>query len=79
MGRRHRELLGGDNIWFAPIEYVMVRKLEYFEHSGSDRHLRDIAGMLKVSAEYVDQVEIERLIKERGLCELWHRANNISG
>jgi len=55
-----------------------VRKLEYFEQSGSDRHLRDIAGMLKVSAEYVDRVEIERMVEERGLGVLWERATRIS-
>lgn len=78
MGRRHRELLGGDDIWFAPIEYVMVRKLEYFEHSGSDRHLRDIAGMLKVSAEYVDQVEIEQMVRERALGDAWKQATRLN-
>jgi len=78
MARRHSEPLGGDDIWFAPIEYVIVRKLEYFEQSGSDRHLRDIAGMLKVSAEYVDRVEIERMVEERGLGVLWERATRIS-
>ena len=78
MARRQSEMLGGDAIWFAPIEYVIVRKLEYFEQGGSDRHLRDIAGMLKVSAEYVDRPQIERLIKERGLGGLWERAKSLS-
>jgi len=65
------------SIWFAPIEYVIVRKLEYFEQSGSDRHLRDIAGMLKVSGEYLDRAQVERMIAERGLSEFWKRANSI--
>jgi hypothetical protein len=77
MARRQGEMIGGDAIWFAPIEYVIVRKLEYFEQSGSDRHLRDIAGMLKVSGEYLDRAQVERMIAERGLSEFWKRANSI--
>lgn len=38
----------------APVEYVIVRKLEYFQASGSDRHLRDVAMMLAVSGDLID-------------------------
>jgi hypothetical protein len=44
----------GSEIWVAPIEYVILRKLEYYEHSGSDRHLRDVAMMLRFSGDAVD-------------------------
>ncbi|UCF20859.1 MAG: hypothetical protein JSU87_05480 [Gemmatimonadota bacterium] len=50
MARRRRASIGGDAVWFAPLEYVIVRKLEYFQQSGSDRHLRDIVGMLRLSS-----------------------------
>jgi hypothetical protein len=46
--------VGGGNIWVAPIEYVILRKLEYFEQSGSDRHLRDVAMMLRISGDTVE-------------------------
>ena len=51
--RRERLQVGGTDIWIAPIEYVILRKLEYYEHSGSDRHLRDVAMMLRISGETV--------------------------
>jgi hypothetical protein len=77
MARRRTAPIGGDAIWFAPLEYVIVRKLEYFQHSGSDRHLRDIAGMLRVSWELVDQAELQRLIAERELAAAWQRVADL--
>lgn len=72
--RRRAEPMAGGRVWFAPIEYVIVRKLEYYEHSGSDRHLRDIAGMLRVSGDRLDLPELERLVAARGLEGTWERA-----
>src|ERR1043166_9328028 len=33
-------------LWLAPPEYVIVRKLEFYREGGSEKHLRDIRGML---------------------------------
>ena len=74
MARRRTASISGDAIWFAPLEYVIVRKLEYYQQSESDRHLRDIAGMLRVSGELVDDSELQRLIAERELATAWQRA-----
>jgi hypothetical protein len=49
--RRVRLPIGNAEIWIAPIEYVILRKLEYFQHSDSDRHLRDVAMMLRISGK----------------------------
>jgi hypothetical protein len=75
MSRRRTALIGGDDIWFAPLEYVIVRKLEYFQQGGSDRHLRDIAGMLRVSGEQIDHRQLDRLIVERQLGAPWRRVS----
>jgi hypothetical protein len=61
-GRRERVPVEGMSIWVAPIEYVILRKLEYFRASGSDRHLRDVAMMLRISGDSVDQSELQRWI-----------------
>ena len=37
------------NIWVAPPEYVIIRKLEFYEEGGSEKHLRDIAGILEMT------------------------------
>jgi hypothetical protein len=52
--RRTRLQVGENEIWVAPIEYVILRKLEYYERSGSDRHLRDVSMMFRISGETVD-------------------------
>lgn len=54
LGRRRRIEVDDLSIWVAPIEYVILRKLEYFRSSGSDRHLRDVAMMLRISGDLVD-------------------------
>jgi len=72
--RRRAETVAGQVVWFAPIEYVIVWKLEYYELSGSDRHLRDIGGMVRISGGDIDMATLGRLLAERGLERLWERA-----
>ena len=57
--RRRRVQVGDRSIWLAPIEYVLLRKLEYYRMSGSDRHLRDAAMILRISGDQVDQAALE--------------------
>jgi len=38
--------IDGDKVVFAPPEYVIVRKLQFFREGGSCKHLRDISRML---------------------------------
>ncbi len=74
-GRRVRIPLDASiAIWLAPVEYVIVRKLEYYAISGSDRHLRDISMMLDVSGEKVDRAQLRRWVERLGLDESWVNA-----
>jgi hypothetical protein len=52
--RRSRMQVETIDIWVAPLEYVILRKLLYYQTSGSDRHLRDIAMMLRISGDILD-------------------------
>ncbi len=61
-------------IWVAPIEYVILRKLEYFRASDSERHLRDVAMMIRISGDSVDQPELERWIDELDLGDVIENA-----
>lgn len=72
--RRRAEDIGAGVVWFAPVEYVIVRKLEYYRASGSDRHLRDIGGIVRVSGDTIDVATLRVLLVERDLVELWERA-----
>ncbi len=59
------------SVTLAPIEYVIVRKLEYYREGGSDKHLRDIRSMIAVSGKEIDQTELSEWIERRALSEQW--------
>ena len=40
---------------FAAPEDVIIKKLEYYAAGGSEKHLRDIAGILRIGRERVDR------------------------
>ena len=48
--------------------------LEYFRAGGSEKHLRDIRGMLAVSGEQMDQAELLEWVGRRGLETEWEKA-----
>jgi len=66
--------ISDDEVWFAPPEYVILWKLEFFREGGGDKHLRDIRGMLLVNPEKVDRALIDAACAELGLNEQWRRA-----
>ncbi|MEP6865598.1 MAG: hypothetical protein ABJE66_33570 [Deltaproteobacteria bacterium] len=71
-GLAHRRTIALDTLQMsvAPIEYVIVRKLEYFREGGSQKHVRDIRSMLAVS-DAIDRDALERFISTRGLAAEW--------
>ena len=60
---------GGSDVSGAGIGTIDEYSLEYFQASGSDRHLRAVAMMLRISGDSVDQLELERWIDELDLRE----------
>jgi hypothetical protein len=56
---------------FASIEDVILKKMEYYREGGSEKHLRDIAGVLKISGGAVDRGYIEDWAERLGLEEIW--------
>lgn len=67
--RRSPLLVGTSSISIAPIEYVILRKLEYFTKSGSDRHVRDVAMMLRISGDSANGADLDSWIERLGLRE----------
>jgi hypothetical protein len=61
----------GETMVLAPPEYVIVRKLEFYREGGSDKHLRDIRAMLKISGEKIDRGVIEEWVNRQGMKEEW--------
>ena len=62
----------GERFWLAPPEYVIVRKLQYYREGGSDKHLKDIAGMIQISSDRIDLEVLKEKVERYGLKEQWH-------
>lgn len=73
LAHRRQMDLDGQPISVAPIEYVILRKLEYFREGGSEKHVRDIRGMLDMSGELLDRPFLESWIQRLGLASEWSR------
>lgn len=71
MERRRRIVLAGENLWIAPIEYVILQKLRYYRMGSSDRHLRDISAMRRISGGSIDEAALEEWIERLGLDPEW--------
>jgi hypothetical protein len=72
MARRRRVLLLPDlEGYVAAPEDVILGKLWYFAEGGSDKHLRDIVAVLRVSAEQIDRAEVDAWARKLGLEEAW--------
>jgi len=56
---------------FAAPEDVIIKKMEYYKAGGSEKHLRDIAGILKISGEIVNWDYITKWAKHLDLTEVW--------
>lgn len=56
---------------FAPPEYVIVRKLEYYREGRSEKHVRDIRSMLAVSGDQIDHAALQEWIGRRGVQAEW--------
>jgi hypothetical protein len=68
--KNRRPLLAGETrVWLAPPEYIIVQKLEFYREGGSEKHPRDIRGMLAVTD--IDRAVLEKEIGARGLEEAW--------
>ena len=64
----------GERFWVAPPEYVIIRKLQYYREGGSDKHLKDIVGMIQISCERIDLEVLTEKVKRYGLEEQWQEA-----
>ncbi len=56
---------------FSRPEDVIINKLIFYKEGKSEKHLRDIQGMLEVSGEQFDLSYIDKKTKELGLSSHW--------
>lgn len=73
-GLEHRkkvEIIPGQSVWLAPPEYVIIKKLLYYQEGGSDKHLEDIRGMLEVTGKGIDQKRLKPWVTRLSLEKYW--------
>ena len=58
-------------VFFASAEDVILKKMEFFREGGSEKHLRDIAGILRVRGEELDCDYIDGWADQLGLETIW--------
>ncbi len=56
---------------FSSAEDVILMKMEFFRQGSSDKHLRDITGILKLSGDQLDIDYIENWADQMGLETIW--------
>ncbi|MEM7383761.1 MAG: hypothetical protein AAF514_02355 [Verrucomicrobiota bacterium] len=73
IGESEKVELEGDSVRFAPPEYVVVRKLQFFREGGSEKHLRDIGRMLESLGDLWPRETLLDLIRKHGLQAEWNK------
>lgn len=72
MERRQRiQLLPDREAVAARPEDVILGKMWYYAEGGSEKHLRDITGILRVSGDDVDRAYISAWSAKLGFTEIW--------
>lgn len=71
MRRRLRVSTSSGEAWFVSPEDVILKKLEYHRIGGSEKHLRDIDGILKVRGDELDRGYIAAWAARLGVADLW--------
>jgi hypothetical protein len=56
---------------FAAPEDIIIMKMQYYRDGGSEKHLRDITGILKISRDEVDMAYIVNWSSHLGLMDVW--------
>ena len=68
---RNIEFSSTESVAFASPEDVILKKMEWFMKDHSDRHVRDILGILRVQKASIDFLYIESWLEKLGVTEVW--------
>jgi hypothetical protein len=79
--RRARQLKPGPDYeaTFASPEDVILKKLEYYREGGSEKHVRDIAGILRISRDQIDFSYLDEWASRLGLLDVWEKVRTMAG
>jgi len=71
--RLRRMILPGLDAWCSPPEELVMKKLLYYHQGASDKHLRDITSMMRISPEEIDLKRLQPMAVKHGVGELLQR------
>ncbi len=69
--------IGDTHISIAPPEYVILWKLAFYQEGGSQKHLRDICGIISVQGDTLDRAIIIETVKELHLQDSWEKIQSM--
>jgi hypothetical protein len=71
--RLRRTILPGLDAWCSPPEELVMKKLLPYHQGASDKHLRDITSMLRISPGAIDLERIRGMAVKHGVGDLLER------
>jgi hypothetical protein len=74
LSRRRRQIILDDlEGYLASPEDVIIGKLWYYSDGGSEKHIRDIAGILRTSGGLVNRADVTAWATKLGYLDVWER------
>lgn len=64
---------------FSSAEDVVLKKMEAYREGGSEKHLRDITGVLKISGKHLDRAYIGDWAERLGVLDIWREILRRTG
>lgn len=61
----------GSDIFLAPVEYVIIKKLQFFKEGSSQKHIDDIKNILINSEDLMKFDFLKMNIVDLGLNDVW--------
>ena len=71
--------LPGVALFVASAEDIVVAKLEWAKQAQSQRHIEDVAGILRMRSHLLDHAYLEKWIDALGLGPEWKQAQRTAG
>ncbi|MBX3412056.1 MAG: nucleotidyltransferase [Pirellulales bacterium] len=79
LGRRTEvAALPDRKVTFASPEDVLIKKMEFYREGGSEKHLRDIAGVLRSGKVSIDSAYMAEWTQKLGLTAIWQEVSQRS-
>ena len=69
--RRRIEVVPGVVAFVGAPEDIIISKMMYYREGGSEKHLRDITGMLRISTDQIDRSQVVYWAQQLGLTDIW--------